>query len=293
MSTTQRTGRDKLAQLKAEQARAKRQKTLLAITSAAVVVVLAVVAILWVVADKDHQNQQNAQAAAAKNSSFVGPLTSIPASTFNTVGLGSASNFPSALKGATALTVDGKPRIIYYGGQFCPYCAMERWSIVAALSRFGSFKGLSGMVSSEDSIPTLDFLKSSYTSQYISFTPYEVLDQNHNTLQTPPAADNALFTKYDAVEYVPSIGQNGPGTIPFLIFGGTYASAGSTYNDASQMSGMTQAQVIAALKNPNSPITQGIVGAANVLTAQICQLTKDQPSNVCGTAGVMAAGSKL
>jgi hypothetical protein len=53
------------------------------------------------------------------------------------------------LPGDTVLTgVDGKPLVVYVGGEYCPFCAAERWSIVYALSQFGTFRGLSQIKSS-------------------------------------------------------------------------------------------------------------------------------------------------
>lgn len=49
----------------------------------------------------------------------------------------------------------------------------------------------------------------------------------------------------------------------------------------------------AKLADTNSPEAQGILGAANVTTAQICALTGDQPSDVCTAPGVVAAKEVL
>ena len=40
------------------------------------------------------------------------------------------------------------------GAEYCPYCAAERWSMIVALGRFGTFSGLQTMRSSStDSRP--------------------------------------------------------------------------------------------------------------------------------------------
>ena len=44
---------------------------------------------------------------------------------------------------APALTADGKPEVLYVGAEYCPFCAAERWPVVVALSRFGTWSGLS------------------------------------------------------------------------------------------------------------------------------------------------------
>ena len=38
--------------------------------------------------------------------------------------------------------MDGKPGVLYIGAEFCPFCATERWAMVNALGRFGTFSGL-------------------------------------------------------------------------------------------------------------------------------------------------------
>ena len=57
--------------------------------------------------------------------------------------------------------------------------------------------------------------------------------------------------------------------------------------------GKTPDEVAAALSDPSSPVAQGVIGAANVITATICTLTDDQPSNVCGNSAVAAIEAKV
>jgi len=52
------------------------------------------------------------------------------------------------------------------------------------------------------------------------------------------------------------------------------------------------AQIAAALRNPSSPIAQGVDGAANYITAAICKLTGNQPASAC-TAAVRALEARL
>lgn len=39
----------------------------------------------------------------------------------------------------TPVSLENKPYFLYVGGQFCPFCAAERWSMVKALSNFGTW----------------------------------------------------------------------------------------------------------------------------------------------------------
>ena len=82
------------------------------------------------------------------------------------------------------------------------------------------------------------------------------------------------------------------GGIPFIDIGGSYMISGATY-DPGVLQGKTHAQIAAALSDPASAIAKGADGSANLITAAICTLTKNQPSSVCSSAGVTAATAAL
>ena len=167
------------------------------------------------------------------------------------MGAGSATNPPRAVAGATALTAGGKPEVLYVGGEFCPYCAATRWGVVVALSRFGTFTGLGQTSSSSTDVypdtATLTFHGSSYTSRYVAFKGYELSDRNHQTLDIPPAADSAIFEKYDSPPYVPQAGS-----IPFVDIGGKYFLYGSAYNPQ-VLQGLTHLQIAGAPEGSVQP----------------------------------------
>jgi hypothetical protein len=87
------------------------------------------------------------------------------------------------------LTLDGKPEVLYVGDEYCPYCAMESWPLIVALSRFGQFTGLGTSRSPAfDHIAPIDgwtFHGSRYASPYLSFVPVE----QHSNVLVNPAAD--------------------------------------------------------------------------------------------------------
>ncbi|HEX7355808.1 MAG TPA: DUF929 family protein [Mycobacteriales bacterium] len=228
----------------------------------------------------------NAPAPAA----LVADLSSIPASTFATVGVSEASGSkPSVtglqtVSGGAAVVKDGKPTFMYIGGEFCPYCASERWAIAAALSRFGTFSGLETTKSSGSDVypdtPTLSFLHATYTSQYLNFDPAEIEDRAQKKLQTPSAAAEASFQKYDS-----------QGGIPFYSINNQFI--GSVQYSPAVLKGKTYEEVAAALKDPSTDIAKQALTAANILTAGICKATGDKPAAVCGTAEVKAAAAYL
>lgn len=238
------------------------------------------------------------QAAGDKpaDPALAAAVTGIPQATFDAVGAGSAS--PGVIKIAgTPLTQGGKPEMLYIGAEYCPYCAAERWAMIAALSRFGSFTNLQTASSSASdaypSTPTFSFYGSQYTSQYLTFTPVEQTTNQpkpgggYTTLQNLTAEQQAILQKYDASPYV----QNG-GSIPFVDIGGMYVLSGATYSPG-VLGGESWAQIAQALNTPTSPEAKGIVGSANLLTAAICGMTGQQPAAVCSSTGVTAAAKQL
>jgi hypothetical protein len=127
---------------------------------------------------------------------------------------------------------------------------------------------------------------STYTSSYISFTGKETssnqaVNGGYAPLDTLSAADQALMNKYDP-----------NGSIPFIDIGGKYLISGASYNPA-VLQGKTQAQIGAALSDPNSAIAKSIDGTANVITAAVCASTGGTPASVCSAPGVTAAAATL
>lgn len=285
----------KVAAMRAEQARAERRRKLLAWGGVAVVLVLVAALVVAKLAGVG-------TAKAAKTTAASDSLTSTLASAspgLESLGAGTASNPPTAIK-ATALTSGGKPRIMYVGAEYCPFCAAQRWAVAVALSRFGSWSGLGQTTSAAGDVypntPTLSFHGAQLTSNYVTFTGAETTTNQplaggsgYQALDTLSASDTALIKKFNAPPYVAA---SSAGSIPFIDIGGAFVSSGASYTPQ-LLSGMTQAQVAAALKVPTNPVAQAVGGAANVLTAAICKTTNNQPAAVCTASGVTAAATKL
>jgi hypothetical protein len=186
----------------------------------------------------------------------------------------------------TPLTSGGKPEVLYMGAEYCPFCAAQRWAMVNALSRFGTFTGLttshSSSTDSDPNTPTWTFYKSTYKSDYITFTPVEETTNERQgnssdtsvpyvTLQTPTSAQQAIGQTYD-----PS------GSIPFIDMGNKYVQVGNLAPlDPSMLAGKTWSQVAAAMNDPTSAIGKAEIGNANYMTAAICKLTNNQPTTAC------------
>lgn len=268
------SARDKAAAARLAQRRDdQRRRAIIVISSVvAVAVIGAVIALVAI----NSNSKSKAGPATAASSSVLQNISNVPASTIDAVGKGGSFEGLKAINDTTT----GKPNFLFIGGEFCPYCAGERWAIIQSLSRFGTFSGLQQIRSSEDNFPTFDFLHASYTSKYLTFTAREVSDQNHQQLQKLNSAEQATFVKYS-----PS------GTFPFIYIAGKYYQVGAGLN-VGVLSGLDQAQVAADLKDPSSDVAKAIIGEANVLTAAICKATGDQPSSVC-TSTITGLQSQL
>jgi len=290
--------RSRIAAQRAAQQAAQRRNRLLLAGGAVVVVVAVVLAIVL--------SQGGGSSGGSTGPGPTGPaltavtkqVTSVPDSALSSVGGGAVTARPTTISGAP-LTSGGKPEMLYMGAEYCPYCAAERWSMIVALSRFGTFTGLATTRSAErngagtaEPFPltaTFTFANASYTSKYLTFTPVEeftnIPDKStggYTSLMTPTAEQQALIQKYDAANQ---------GAIPFIDYGNKYMSVGASY-DPGLLSELSWNDIAADLHNPASPVAKGALGAANYMTAAICSLTGNQPAAVC-TPSVRALQAKL
>jgi hypothetical protein len=282
-----------LEELHRTEARARRRSRLLMAT--AVVAAVVIVAAALIVAGLNREPSKSVTSRTA-SASVVKDLTSIPTTTFDEVGVGTATNHPHRIT-APALTAEGKPRVLYVGAEYCPYCAAQRWGLTAALARFGSFSNLGQTASSADDLypntPTLSFHGAAYRSNYLSFTGVETTSNkrqgdSYAPLDRLSAADQGIVEKYNAPPYVRGQG----GAIPFIDLGGAFVSSGASL-DPQLLAGKTHGQIAAALADPDNPIAQAIDGTANVYAAAMCELTGSKPARVCASTGVRAASKVL
>lgn len=288
---------------------------------AAVVVVAVVLVAVNLTGSSNNKGTSNAngvatgQSPALASQSYVNAVTTIPASVYNAVGTGGQPVPFTVTKGQPPLTSGGKPTFLYLGAEYCPYCAMMRYSMVAALSRFGTWSHLHETTSgsSDGNVPTFTFYKSSYSSPYVNFTSYESLDRqepNPQPLETIPTWANKLYTKYDGNETTgapaaPFNPGSSPG-IPFLDIGNKYVSAGDPAAFSSlwppggplHNGGPGRLAIAQGIRNPTSATGQYVHGSlfiaqANYLTAGICSLTGNKPAAVCSSPGVKAAAKAI
>ena len=180
----------------------------------------------------------------------------------------------------------GKPEVLYVAAEYCPYCVAQNWPLIIALSRFGEFSGLSTSRSPNfEDVPPIDgwtFYGSSYTSPYLAFAPVETYSnvlvnrkadsskpKSYRPLQRLTAGEQAVFGKFDRLR-----------STPFFDFGGESTMIGSNIVP-DPLVGLTWNQIAADLRRPATPAGDAILGAANVLTAELCTLTGDRPASTC------------
>lgn len=263
--------------------------------------VVAVVIALIVVSVTSGSSKPSQRTAAPTD--VVQATTSVSPSTLTAVGTGPSDLItPKAVQGnPPLLTSNGLPQVLYIGAEYCPFCASERWPMVIALSHFGTFSNLGATESSTvngEAFPgtkTFSFYGSTYSSPYLVFTPVEThtnqpSGNGYGTLQTPTQQQQQLLQQYDVPPYTQ--GADSSGAIPFVNFANRYIVSGASFNPQ-VLQGKSMTDIAGALADPGSDIAKSVGGTSNILTATICQITNNQPGNVCNTPTITAAKAKL
>ena len=170
--------------------------------------------------------------------------------------------------GGPPLVADGKPLVVFIGADYCPYCAIQRWSVLLALMRFGNFSGLLYMTSNpaEGDLATFTFNQTTYASEYVSFRAFEVLDRNYQPLQTVPSNYSAVWGRYGS-------------EFPFMDFGNGHVMPASMLR-FDRLENENWSEVISGIGSGDVLGTQ-IRESANAITLLICGMTDDRPAAVC------------
>ncbi len=269
---------------------------------AAVLIAVGVIVVVSLSGSSDSTSKYTFEKAPA---SVVDPVTTVPLASFN--GATSAPGVPGApllpTKGQEILKVknavgEALPYVYYDGSEHCPYCAAQRWAIVAALARFGTFSNLGLTTSSAvDVFPstnTFTFWKAKYVSKYLTFASTEnltniVSGNSYLPLQKRSAFNTKLVNKYDNPPFVP---ESLKGGWPYMDFANQVIVPGPTFSP-SYLQGMTWQEIADTLKYPQTPVAQQILTAANYLSAAVCAIDGQQPASVCSSSGVRNAAAKI
>lgn len=230
--------------------------------------------------------------------SVLSDLTHVPLSVYNSVGTGisGAIASPKPESGQSLLKFTGKPGLLGIFGEFCPYCAAERWAIITSFARFGSFSGLQTMQSSpvdvDPKTQTFTFKTAKYTSPY--FTPklveYFGQDYNdqgaHHVIGKLTKAEEKLIVKYDRSSTTSS--SSSGLSIPFMDIGNKFVAEGVSFTPR-PLQGLSRATIASGLSTAKNPVTELIIGSSNFLSAAICSIDGGKPGSVCQSPGVQAA----
>jgi hypothetical protein len=231
--------------------------------------------------------------------SLLSSLATVPPAVYNAVGVSSPTNPVTTLAatGSTPVwqaTVNGgppEPVLFFYGSEFAPYAAAERWPVVLALSRFGTFDQLGLMQSSPTTafsdLSTFTFWKVGYSSKYLILQSVE----RYSSLN-PTGARYASLERPDGRQSAAIASYGSSNTAPLVDVGNHWVLSGSSYSPA-VLDGMSQSEVAGTLSNPLSPMTQAMVASANEISAAICSVDGQLPGAVCESHGVEEADAKL
>jgi thiol-disulfide isomerase/thioredoxin len=251
---------------------------------AGVALVLVIVGVIIAVGVSGKKTKTTGNPVVPASSAVTAALAKAAAVTAAPANFSAVTGPPSRLTGTALTGTDGKPEVLYVGAEWCPYCAVTRWPLTVALSRFGTFTNLQTTKSASDDVnpntPTLSYYGASYTSSYIDFVPVEVQDGSHHTLETLTSAQSDLFESIAG------------GTFPFVDFGGKWTQKEAGANPA-VLAGLTPDAVAAQLSNSTSTIGSSVQQGADVFSAIICGLDGGKPAAVCTSPAVTAATAAL
>ncbi|HVA03740.1 MAG TPA: DUF929 family protein [Acidimicrobiales bacterium] len=280
----------------------RRRVPMALVTWVFVVLILSIVVVLLVVKITRGTTTVVPPPVAPASSAVVNAVTTVPGAIFDAVGAQQAADpGETVLSGQPAVSIGGRPAVVYVGGEFCPYCAAERWALVAALGRFGTFSHLGATASSDaevfPGIPTFTFDGTTYRSRYVSFAaveeygdrPSATVPAGFPKLRDPTPVEWALLKRYDTEPFVP-----GTGTFPFVDVDNRLVVSGSGIGfSPGVLQDQSMTQVADDLSIPTKSDTQALLGAANKLSAAICAATGGKPASVCTSSGVRAGASRL
>jgi Domain of unknown function (DUF929) len=255
----------------ARQAAQRRNRMYALVAVGAAVVVIAVVVAIGVSGSSSGAPRRPATAAEVQQ------VNSIPVSTLVA---GNQKIQPSTFAthaAGGALTSNGKPELLFIGAEFCPVCATERWPMTIALMKFGTFNNLqvTSSAKADGDIGTWSYYGSTYSSPYLSFNPKELYTNQPSGNYYKPLD---TLTKAEQANWAANEGSNE--SFPFINFGGQAVLESSQFNPATLQYKSFQT-ILSSVGSNDNTIGAQINSAAAVFTKYVCNMTNNQPSNVC------------
>jgi hypothetical protein len=223
--------------------------------------------------------------------SYFEASINVPDSTLAAVGLPASVSVPTRVT-PTVATATTNQVVSYVGAEYCPYCAIQRWALLVALSQFGTFSSLSdqALSSSSQVYPNLaswSFIGARYTSPYFTFDPTELtssVPDGHGYYQPLEKMSVAQEVAYD--HFDPQ------GGLPFVDLGNQFVTIGASASP-SVLEGLSLGQIGSFLSDPTSPVAQAVDGTANYLIAAMCTMVTGTKPSICSTSMTTQALSVL
>jgi hypothetical protein len=213
--------------------------------------------------------------------SYFQAAVNVSNSTLETVGLPASVAVPTRVT-PTLSTAGTNDVVSYVGAEYCPYCAIQRWGLLVALSKFGTFTNLNREIfsSSSDAYPHLaswSFVGAKYTSKYFRFEPVEL------TSDKPISGGGyAPLEKMTDPQRVAYDKFNPQGELPFVDFGNHYVALGAS-SSPSVLEGLSPGAIGQQLNNPKSPVALAVDGSANYFIAALCSMAQGDAPTICSS----------
>jgi Domain of unknown function (DUF929) len=223
--------------------------------------------------------------------SYFQVAVNVSSSTLETTGLPATVAVPTRVS-PTLPTAGTNGVVSYVGAEYCPYCAIQRWGLLVALSKFGTFTNLNREIfsSSSDAYPHLaswSFVGAKYTSKYFRFEPVELTSDKpisgggYAPLETMTKPQRVAYDKF-----------NPQGELPFVDFGNRYVTLGAS-SSPSVLEGLSPSAIGQQLNNPESPVALAVDGSANYFIAALCSMAQGDAPAICSSRVTLQAMKDL
>lgn len=211
--------------------------------------------------------------------SYYQAAINVSSSTLEEVGLPATVAIPTRVN-PTLPTAGTNGVVSYVGAEYCPYCAIQRWGLLVALSKFGTFINLNHEIfsSSSDAYPRLaswSFIGAKYTSKYFRFEPVELTSDKpisgggYKPLEKMTESQRVAYDKF-----------NPQGELPFVDFGNYYVTLGAS-SSPSVLEGLSPSAIGQQLNDPKSPVALEVDGSANYFIASLCSMAQADAPAIC------------
>lgn len=229
--------------------------------------------------------------APVQLASYFRAAGGVPNATLEAVGLPANVAVPNNVTPSIA-TAATNGVVSYVGAEYCPFCALQRWALLVALSKFGTFTNLDRQILSSSSevyphLASWSFIGAKYSSPYFTFVPTELTSSTPNghggytPLETMSSAQKFAYTRYDPQS-----------ELPFIDAGNHFVTLGASASP-SVLEGLTLAGIGRDLSIASSPVAQAVDGTANYLIAALCTMVQGATPPLCATPVIRAASKAL